>query len=278
VALSQPVRLALLLGNRFAEPAQAVQNASKGDVQIDNKPLASQRFNVPTLQMPPDPKPAKAGLYNVLDFGAQPSKANTTFDNTSAFQAALDAAGRAGGGTVYVPGGFYRFSGHLQVPTGVEMRGVFDVPHHTMSLGSVLLPTEGRGSEQGAPFISLASKSGLRGLTFWYPEQFVDDIVPFPWTVRSMGPGCWMMDVSTANSYNYVDFGTHASEGHLLRYVAGSPLRRGIRVSKGSGVVIAATSTRITGNATRRYRRRNCAPPRESAFAKPFLAYTPTSS
>ncbi len=237
VALAKPVERALLIGNRFGEPARALQNASRGDVQLDNKQLNSPRVNIPLLPIAPDRKPASDKLFNVLDFGAQIGKSDATFDNTPAFQHALDAAGQAHGGTVWVPGGFYRLNGHLKVPTGVELRGVFDVPHHTISVGSLLMPTEGRGDEKGTPFLSLSSNSGLRGLTIWYPEQFVDEIAPYPWTVRSLGPKCWMMDVTSANSYNFVDFGTYPSDGHLLRYVAGSPLRRGIWVSKGSGLV-----------------------------------------
>ena len=237
VSLSKPVERALLIGNRFGEPSRALQSASRGDVQFDNKPLLSPRVRIPALPIVPDRKPANDRLFNVLDFGAQIGKSDAIFDNTPAFQRALDAAGQAKGGTVWVPGGFYRLKGHLKVPTGVEIRGVFDVPHHTISVGSVLMPTEGRGSENGAPFLSLCANSGLRGLTIWYPEQFVDEIAPYPWTVRSLGPKCWMMDVTSANSYNYVDFGSYPSDGHLLRYVAGSPLRRGLWVSKGSGLV-----------------------------------------
>lgn len=237
VALARPVERCLLIGNRFGEPALALRSASRGDVQLEAQPLSLPRLRVPPMTLPPDRKPATARLFNVLDFGAQAGKADTNIDCTASFQAALDAAGKAGGGTVFVPAGFYRFQGHLTVPAGVEMRGIFDVPHHTVSLGSVLMPTEGRGHTGGVPFLQLTSRSGLRGLTFWYPEQFVDAIVPYPWTVRSLGPGCWMMDDTTANSYDFVDFGTHPSDGHLLRYVAGSPLRRGVWVSQGSGVV-----------------------------------------
>ena len=42
---------------------------------------------------------------NVCDFGA---KADQTTDDTAAFQAAIDAAHTAGGGSVFVPPGMYR--------------------------------------------------------------------------------------------------------------------------------------------------------------------------
>ena len=61
--------------------------------------------------------------------------------------------------------------GTLRVPSGVELRGCFDVPHHTVSAGSVLLTTHGAGNEKATPFLSLEPRSGLRGITVWHPEQ-----------------------------------------------------------------------------------------------------------
>jgi hypothetical protein len=215
-----------------------IENNCRGDIQIDNRSLQSLRPSIPPIVLPPDPRPSTDLLFNVVDYGAQAGGwAAKAFDNTHAFQSALDAAGAKGGGTVYVPAGLYRFNGNLIVPSGVELRGCFDVPHHSISMGSVLLPFAGRDYENGAPFISLMSGSGARGLTIWYPEQKVDSIAPYPWTVRAMGPKCWLMDFTSANSYRLADFGSYPSDGHLLRYVAGSPLKTGIWVSKGSGVV-----------------------------------------
>src|SRR6266567_3581011 len=66
--------------------------------------------------------------WSVLDFGA---KADSKTDDTSAFQKALDAAGQAGGGQVYVPRGNYFFSGHLNVPNAVTLKGMWEsVPSH----------------------------------------------------------------------------------------------------------------------------------------------------
>src|SRR6267378_3904162 len=66
--------------------------------------------------------------WSVLDFGA---KADGKTDDTSAFQKALDAAGQAGGGQVYAPRGNYFFSGHLNVPNAVTLKGMWEsVPSH----------------------------------------------------------------------------------------------------------------------------------------------------
>jgi hypothetical protein len=238
VRLGPAVQRAHLLGNRFqGEPA--IENQSAGDVQMTHCDFRFARPRkeagaaiVPALF--PDRRPATEKLFNVAEFGA---KTGDDGDNTAAFQAALDAAGKAQGGTVYVPGGKYRFAGCLSVPAGVELRGIFDVPHHTISGGSVLMTTAGRGEENGTPFVTLAAAAGVRGLTIWYPEQDIRKITPYPWAIRGGGPGCWVMDVSTSNAYQGVNFGTNPSDNHLLRYVCGAPLKRGLYVSKGSGVV-----------------------------------------
>jgi len=234
VVLARDVSRALILGGIASS---AVESHSLGDVQVDPVPVAA--LPAPPMPvLPPDPRPAKPLLFNVMDYGAvADGQSVTPADNTKAFQKALAAAGKAGGGTVYVPGGFYVLAGSLTVPTGVELRGCFDAPHHTQSKGTVLFPTGGRGQDHGTPLISLSPGSGVRGLTVYYPDQKMDQITPYPWTFRSLGPRCWIMDIATANAYRLADFGTYPSEGHLIRYVMGFPLKSGLWVSKGSGVV-----------------------------------------
>ncbi|MBN1674282.1 MAG: chitobiase/beta-hexosaminidase C-terminal domain-containing protein [Kiritimatiellae bacterium] len=233
IRLGPGVQRAHVLGNSFAGTPE-IDVRSQGDVRVLHDLPTFRKPSTEPIDLPPDPRPASAELFNVSDHGAVP---DAVTDNTKAFQAALDAARKAGGGTVFVPGGNYRFEGTLAVPTGVELRGCFDVPHHTRSGGSTLMPVGGRGQEEGPPFIVLAPKSGLRGFTVWYPEQHIRNVTPYPWAVRGAGPGCWILDVCLSNPYQGVDFATHPSDGHLLRYLCGAPMRCGLRVDKGSGVV-----------------------------------------
>ncbi len=232
VRLGRGVRRARVLSCRFVgEPR--IRNDSRGDVVVSHYDLKFARPDVRPHPSPPDPRPATRRLFVVTDFGASTQAA----DNTAAFAKALDAAREAGGGTVYVPAGNYRFAGELVVPTGVELRGCFDVPHHTVSGGSVLMPTGGKGNADGTPFIRLEPRSGLRGLTVWHPEQTPNKPIPYPWAIQALGPECWLLDVTLGNAYQGADFWTHPSEGHIIRYLAGAMLRRGLFVSKGSGVV-----------------------------------------
>ena len=62
-----------------------------------------------------------AGQYNVMDYGAY---GDGTTDDTDAIQAAIDAAGAAGGGEVYIPEGTFRFGTALTVDSdNVTIRG-----------------------------------------------------------------------------------------------------------------------------------------------------------
>ncbi len=235
VEIGTDVTRARLLG--FDETNASIRNAAtNGDVLVS----ARNAYTMNPVTVSPEPlvipRPISDALYVVTDFGAS----ETNADNAVAFQAALDTAGkRKDGGTVYVPAGLYAFRSDIIVPTGVELRGCFDVPHHTVSAGSVLLIYQNQGQEDGAPFVSLRQGSVLRGLTFWYPEQPLKAPVPYPWTVRSLGKHCWLTDVTIGNAWQAVDFATHRSDGHRISYLAGAMFRRGLFVanSKGKGWV-----------------------------------------
>lgn len=229
VRLGERVRRARILSTAVDPPAELIDE-STGDVQ-QAAGVAPELCPEPAPSDLAWPKLPTRNLILVTEHGASPAAE----DNTAAFQAALDAARAAGGGTVYVPAGRYRFGGEITVPTGVELRGIFDVPHHTQSDGSVLMITANRGNADGTPFCRLEARSGLRGLTFWYPEQDLREFAPYPWTVQSLGPGCWLRDVTCGNSYNGVDFWTNPSDGHVISYLAGAYFNTGLRVSKCAG-------------------------------------------
>lgn len=227
VQIGPDVERVRLLG--FDAKKARIDNASaKGDVMISAcNPFAQSKTRRVFPEPLTYPRPKSDALFDVSDFGAS----ETNEDNAQAFQDALDTAGKTEkGGTVYVPAGLYKFRNDITVPTGVELRGCFDVPHHTISAGSVLMIYHNQGHEGGAPFVSLQAESGLRGLMFWYPEQPLKAPVPYPWTVRSLGKRCWLTDVTLGNAWQAVDFATCRSDGHRISYLAGAMFRRGLFV------------------------------------------------
>jgi hypothetical protein len=75
-------------------------------------------------------------VFNVLDYGAVP---NHSVDSKDAFQNALNDAGAAGGGIVYVPTGIYQISTHLAIPAHVTLEGEWQAPPTIEDLDIVTL-------------------------------------------------------------------------------------------------------------------------------------------
>jgi hypothetical protein len=175
--------------------------------------------------------------FDVHQFGAG---GDGKTDDTAAFQKALDAAGKAGGGTVLAPRGNYFFAGHLSVPNAVTLAGIWQsVPAHNglrdrgmpkpTDDGTTFLVTEGAGKEDGPAFITLNTNSTLKGVILYYPEQNASDVPkPYPWAIAMRGKNPAVLAVEMLNPYNGID--ATRNERHLIRDVQGQPLRRGILV------------------------------------------------
>ena len=127
-------------------------------------------------------------VLSVRDFGA---RGDGRTDDTAAFQKALDAVGQ-GGGTVSTGRGTFFFAGHLNVPSGVALEGVWkSVPAHAgirdrgqpkpTDDGTTFLVTEAPGKEDGPAFLTLNTNSTLKGVVLYYPNQKTDDVpTPYP--------------------------------------------------------------------------------------------------
>lgn len=177
--------------------------------------------------------------FSVRDYGA---KGDGKTDDTAAFQKALDACGKAGGGTVHAPRGNYFFAGTLNVPNGVTLAGIWtSVPAHNglrdaglpkpTDDGTTFLVTAGEGKEDGAPFLTLNTNSTLKGVVLYYPRQPQDEVPkPYPWAIAMRGKNPAVLDVELLNPYNGID--ATQNERHLIRNVQGQPLRRGVLVDQ----------------------------------------------
>jgi hypothetical protein len=146
----------------------------------------------------------EGGTRSVLEFGAV---ADGKTDATPAFQKAMDEVAAKGGGCVLAPRGNYLFAGHLSVPQGVTLKGVWEsVPSHNgirdrglpkpTDDGTTFLVTEGAGNEAGPAFITLNTNSTLKGVVVFYPDQVADaEPKPYPYAIAMRGKSPSVLEV-----------------------------------------------------------------------------------
>ena len=239
VELGGSVR-ASLVGNRFTGGARILNNSARV-VQVDHQPL--------NLDVMPDyaftkgTNSHKPGTTNLHLVTAAPynAVADGITDTTAAFQSALSNAAAGGGGIVFAPAGNYRVEGNLTVPSGVELRGIYELPHGTKGLGSVLHVYPGRNQANGTPFLQLQANSGIRGLSFHYPEQNYDtnDMVnlgmaPYPFLLRGLGSNVYVINVAATIPWQLLDLASVRCDNHFVDYIWSTALRTGIKVGNAS--------------------------------------------
>ena len=184
------------------------------------------------------PRTSAANTFDVRQFGA---KGDGRTDDTAAFQKALEAAGRKGGGAVLAPAGNYLLAGHLRFPPAVTLigdwvsvpshNGLREDAHHGLPVptsgGTTLLATGSAGEEDAPPFISLTHNCTLQGVVIYYPEQVRDkEPVVYPWTISMSGLNAAVLGVELLNPYRGINV-TQAPR-FLIRNVVGQPLRMGV--------------------------------------------------
>ena len=231
--LGPGVLAASLVSNRFAGSANIRNEASSKQIRIDHTPLKFEPLPPYRNDFSKECKPARRALY-VATAPAYGARDDAMFDSTAAIQKALDAAAAAGGGIVFLPGGEYRLQGNLTVPSGVELRGVFDVPHHSEIKGSTLMIYCGKGQEKGPPAIAVHARGGVRGLLFCHPEQITHPLTPFPYVLQGQGADIYLVNITAVCAYQYVDLFTYRCDRHWLDYVVGDALKNAIHIGGGS--------------------------------------------
>jgi hypothetical protein len=243
-AFSKPERHLLLQNN--VQSLKSINSGYQGTLKVNDQSDAAEldihqdtRYQlerlpeIPRLDKSVRPKPATNRLFDVTAAPYHADK-NGGGDSSSAIQQALNAAGAAGGGTVYLPAGIYRIEQPITVPIGVELRGSWDVPHHTIGGGTVIFTNYGANDAAAAPLISLEASAGIRGLSVYYDQQDWNQVKIYPWTIQGKGHDVYAIDTTLINPYQGIDFGSHDTSGHYIDYVAGSPLKEGIFLGGGS--------------------------------------------
>ncbi len=167
------------------------------------------------------------GVFNVIAFGA---KGDGKTDDTSAIQAAMNAAAEKGG-VVLIPPGKYLVEHSLKVPVGVHLVGSAKSPQYISPLiGSVILAKNGKDNENAEPLFTLGDSCSVSGITVFYHDQKPRDIRPYPWTFHLTGGDNTIENVTLINSYNGIKVGPESNVRHRIRSVYGCVLRRGIMV------------------------------------------------
>lgn len=150
-------------------------------------------------------------------------------DITAILQRAMDDLAKAGGGVIYIPAGVYRFDGNLKMPGGISLRGDWKSPLEGGSgKGTILAVYAGRGQADGAPFIlATGGESAVRNLSFWYPEQTVNNVQPYPPTVSRAYRAILHYNLTFYNSYEGMSC-IHAAGKPNHENIYGTFLKRGI--------------------------------------------------
>lgn len=188
------------------------------------------------------PKPAsnyvlKAVLPGATGFNNdQPTK-----DVSAEFQTALNAVKAAGGGTLYLPAGRYLVDNPVKIPSGVELRGSWDVQHHTQSGGTALFTnyTGGAAGEKGPSLIQLEANAGIRGLTIAQLNIATDGFSTenprkTPFLIQGQGPDVYIVNVTVSVGDKGIDLASYNTSRHYVDYFAGVLLRAGIWVGGGA--------------------------------------------
>ena len=163
--------------------------------------------------------PASAAL-NVRDFGATGAG---VVDDSGAVQAALDVAGAAGGGAVYLPPGDYRLDSPLTIPSGVALQGIGRNPASSGSEGSGSRLLAHAASGEG--LLALQSEAAVEGVTIFYPDQSGSTV--YPPAIVSTGDRTVVRWVHLVNPWIGLSY-TADTNDHLVRGVTGQPLHEGV--------------------------------------------------
>ncbi|WCT13350.1 glycosyl hydrolase family 28-related protein [Mucilaginibacter jinjuensis] len=187
------------------------------------------------------PKPASGKVFRAdLPRATGFNDDRPTVDISARLQMALSEAKAAGGGTVYLPAGRYLVNNPIQIPSGVELRGTWDVQHHTQSGGVGIFTTYdgGAAGEKGASLIQLGARAGISGLTIAQLNIATDGFSAdhprvTPFLIQGQGPGVYIVNITVVGDKG-IDLASYNTSGHYVDYFAGVLARAGIWVGGGA--------------------------------------------
>ncbi|MEX2370186.1 MAG: glycosyl hydrolase family 28-related protein [Bacteroidales bacterium] len=210
---------------------------NNGDAYLFDPIPGNIRTNIETHPRPASGNVLKADLPMAFGFNNdQPEE-----DVSAQLQQALNTVKAAGGGTLYLPAGRYLVNQPVTIPSGVELRGSWDVQHHTQSGGTALFTTYSGGAAgiKGPSLIQLESGAGLRGITIAQLNIATggssnDDPLETPFLIQGKGQDVYVVNVTVSAGDKGIDLASYNTGGHYIDYFAGVLARAGIWVGGGA--------------------------------------------
>lgn len=162
-------------------------------------------------------------------------------DVSAELQASLNAVAARGGGTVFLPAGRYLVNNPIVVPSNVELRGSWDVQHHTQGGGTAIFTEYAGGhfGEDGASLIQLRQDAGIRGfkiaqLNLTEGGYTATNPRRTPFLIQGQGHNVYAINITISLGDKGIDLFTYDTSGHYVDYFAGAITRAGIWVGGGA--------------------------------------------
>ena len=157
-----------------------------------------------------------------------------TTDCSTVIQQALDDLKLKGGGTIYIPTGKYRLDNHLTIPNRVTLVGDFYGPDAD-NYGTVFLCYKAHDSSLAFykdSQVHLSSNSAINGITFYYPNQNINSVIEYGYTISTRSNAAVnMANLLFINSYNGITINCSTAGGGELsniENVYGTFLKNGV--------------------------------------------------
>lgn len=138
-------------------------------------------------------------------------------DSTAAIQKAIDDCASSGGGTVFMPDGEYILTDSVYVRPFVTLRGDYIDPDEKQGYGTLIRACVESQNSKNPALIRIGASAGAVGLTVYYPEQSIENVLPYPYTFYVEGNGDYMLssviNCTLINSYRGIGVSAECEEG-----------------------------------------------------------------
>ena len=195
------------------------------------------KTNITIHPKPKSNKVLKVDLPRATGFNNNSPEIDVSAD----LQAALNSMKSEGGGTVFLPGGRYLVNNPITIPSGVELRGTWDVQHHTQGGGTALFTnySGGAAGENGRSLIQLKSGAGIRGFNIVQLNLATDEFNSnnprkTPFLIQGQGQNVYVVNITVPVGDKGIDLASYNTSGHYVDFFTGVVARAGIWVGGGA--------------------------------------------